>query len=195
MGLICDIGDWVLKETCRMISRWKEHAVPVSVNVSAGQLGDEGFVNRSIKMVEDYDVDPRMIIFEITESMLMQNVQLSRKRLALLRNRGFSISIDDFGTGYSSLSYLSQLPIDELKIDRAFVSGSEYSHAILTTIIALGKALGLKIVAEGVETKQQCDMLSTSGCDLLQGFFLARPMPQEDFENKFLNIQSTVIVS
>jgi diguanylate cyclase (GGDEF)-like protein len=195
MGLICDIGDWVLKETCRMISRWKEHAVPVSVNVSAGQLGDEGFVNRSIKMVEDYDVDPRMIIFEITESMLMQNVQLSRKRLALLRNRGFGISIDDFGTGYSSLSYLSQLPIDELKIDRAFVSGSEYSHAILTTIIALGKALGLKIVAEGVETKQQCDMLSTSGCDLLQGFFLARPMPQEDFENKFLNIQSTVIVS
>ena len=190
MGLICDIGDWVLKETCRMISRWKECAVPVSVNVSVGQLGDEGFVKRSVKIVEEYNVDPEMIIFEITESMLMQDIKISRKRLSLLRDRGFSISIDDFGTGYSSLSYLSQLPINELKIDRSFVSGTEYSHVILDTIIALGRALDLNIVAEGVETRQQCDTLASSGCDLLQGFFLARPMPQDEFENEFLNMLS-----
>lgn len=190
MGLICAIGDWVLKETCRMITSWKDCAVPVSVNVSAGQLGDEGFVKRSINIIEESNVDSEMIVFEITESMLMQDIKLSQKRLSLLRDRGFSISIDDFGTGYSSLSYLSQLPINELKIDRSFVSGPKYSHVILDTIIALGRALDLNVVAEGVETRQQCDTLSSSGCDLLQGFYLARPMPQDEFENKFLNKQS-----
>ncbi|MFT5658879.1 MAG: diguanylate cyclase (GGDEF)-like protein [Gammaproteobacteria bacterium] len=186
MGLICDIGDWVLREACRMIKCWGDTAVPVSVNVSAGQLGDEGFVTRSIGIVEDRGINPEMIIFEITETMLMQDIRLSRKRLSMLRDRGFGISIDDFGTGYSSLAYLSQLPINELKIDRSFVSGPEYSKVILETIIALGRALDLSVVAEGVETKKQCDTLSTSGCDLLQGYYLARPMPLGEFETQFL---------
>lgn len=186
IGLICDIGDWVLTKACSMLLQWNENAVPISVNVSAGQLGDERFVSRSINIVEASGISPNLIIFEVTETMLMHDVNLSRQRLSLLRDRGFGISIDDFGTGYSSLSYLAQLPINELKIDRSFVSGPEFSNAILETIIALGRALDLRVVAEGIETKLQCDTLVNNGCDLLQGFYLARPMPLDEFENKFL---------
>ena len=185
-GLICEIGDWVLEESCRFITKWGESAQPISVNVSASQLSDEGFVRRALTTVERYGVDPRLIEFEITETMLMENLNRSRKRLTLLRERGFNISIDDFGTGYSSLSYLTKLPINSLKIDRSFVSGPENSEIILNTVIALGRALDLKIVAEGVETKEQCEMLTESGCDFIQGYYLAKPMPIEELELRFL---------
>jgi len=189
MGLICDIGDWVLEETCRFLAKWEKNAQPVSVNVSASQLSDEGFVRRALNTVERYGIDPRLIEFEITETMLMENLSRSRKRLTLLRDRGFSISVDDFGTGYSSLSYLTKLPINALKIDRSFVSGPENSEIILNTVIALGRALDLEIVAEGVETRVQCEMLINSGCDFIQGYYLAKPMPVKQFELQYCELK------
>ena len=185
MGMICEIGDWVLEESCRFIAKWGENALPVSVNVSASQLSDEGFVRRALATVEKYGVDPHLIEFEITESMLMENLHRSRKRLTLLRDRGFNVSVDDFGTGYSSLSYLTKLPINALKIDRSFVSGPENSEVVLNTVIALGRALDLKVIAEGVETREQCDMLTQNGCDYIQGYYLARPMPIDQLESQY----------
>ena len=127
----------------------------------------------------------KYLAFEITESILMQNLAESFERLNLLRNEGFKISIDDFGTGYSSLSYLTRLPIDELKIDRSFVSGSQHSSIVLSTIVAMGRALNIHVVAEGVETEAQRKELADCGCDLLQGYLLGRPTPVSDFESRF----------
>ncbi|MDJ0832320.1 MAG: EAL domain-containing protein [Gammaproteobacteria bacterium] len=192
-GLIGDIGQWVLEEACRIIKHWGEQAVPISVNVSGQQLADEGFVEDVIATVKNAAIDPRMIEFEITETMLMQNLEQSHQRLTELREQGFRISIDDFGTGYSSLSYLTQLPIDALKIDRSFVSGSQQSAIVLETIIALGKALGIHVVAEGVETEQQKGALIESGCDVLQGYLLGRPLPLAKFETDFLAQQEQTV--
>ncbi len=190
-GLIGEIGLWVLTETCRIIQRWGDQAIPISVNVSGQQLADESFVNDAIDIVQHYAINPTMIEFEITETMLMQDLDKSFDRLTRLRDKGFRISIDDFGTGYSSLSYLTQLPIDALKIDRSFVSGSEQSSVVLDTIIALGKALGIHVVAEGVETEQQKLALIENGCDLLQGYLLGRPMPVAQFETDCLGFTET----
>ena len=192
-GLIGDIGQWVLEEACRIVNSWGDQAVPISVNVSGQQLADEGFVEDVISIVQGAGVDPRMIEFEITETMLMQNLDQSYERLTQLRKQGFLISIDDFGTGYSSLSYLTQLPIDALKIDRSFVSGDEQSAIVLETIIALGKALGIHVVAEGVETDLQKDALIKCGCDMLQGYLLGRPVPVAQFETDFLSQQQPAL--
>ena len=181
-GLIYEIGDWVLSEACRVLRNWGELAVPISINVSGHQLADEKFVERVIGIVHLYDIRPGLIEFEITETMLMHDLDLSFRQLSILRNKGFSVSIDDFGTGYSSLSYLTRLPIDALKIDRSFVSGEQHSPIVLSTIVALGKALNIHIIAEGVETEQQRDTLVSQGCDMLQGYLLGRPMPVRQFE-------------
>ena len=118
--------------------------------------------------------------------MLIENLDHCFERLNKLRDAGFGISIDDFGTGYSSLAYLTRLPIDELKIDRSFVSGSQHSPVILNTIVAMARALDLLVVAEGVETEEQRRSLAESGCNLLQGYLMAKPMPVDEFESGFL---------
>ncbi|MFT5399154.1 MAG: diguanylate cyclase (GGDEF)-like protein [Gammaproteobacteria bacterium] len=184
-GLILEIGDWVIAEACRILQSWGDHAVTISVNVSGKQLGDVSFVSRIFDTVKKYDIEPRLIELEITETMLIENLDHCIERITELRSAGFKISIDDFGTGYSSLAYLTRLPIDELKIDRSFVSGSQRSPVVLNTIIAMGRALNLRVVAEGVETEEQRDNLIDSGCDLLQGYLLGMPMPVEEFENLF----------
>ena len=184
-GMILEIGDWVIGETCRILKRWADKAVSISVNVSGRQLGDPFFVSRLFAIVRKYNIEPGLIELEITETMLMENLDNCIARLTELRNAGFKISIDDFGTGYSSLAYLTRLPIDELKIDRSFVSGSQHSTVVLNTIIAMGRALGLLVVAEGVETEQQRTELVNSGCDLLQGYLLGKPMPVAEFEKNF----------
>ena len=185
-GMILEIGDWVMAEACRFIKRWGERAVRVSINVSGRQLGDANFVSRVFAIIRRYKVDPRLIELEITETMLIENLDHCFERLNELRGAGFGISIDDFGTGYSSLTYLTRLPIDELKIDRSFVSGSQHSPVILNTIVAMARALDLLVVAEGVETDEQRRSLAESGCDLLQGYLMAKPMPVDEFESGFL---------
>lgn len=192
-GMILEIGDWVIAETCRILKSWGDRAVSISVNVSGRQLGDVDFVSRIFATVRKYNIEPELIELEITETMLMENLDHCIERITELRGAGFKISIDDFGTGYSSLAYLTRLPIDELKIDRSFVSGSQRSTVVLNTIIAMGRALNLRVVAEGVETEEQRDNLINSGCDLLQGYLLGMPMPVKEFENSFLGANNQVL--
>ncbi len=194
-GMILEIGDWVIGETCRILKRWAEHAVSISINVSGMQLGDINFVSRLFAIVRKYNIDPGLIELEITETMLMENLDICIERLTELRDAGFKISIDDFGTGYSSLAYLARLPIDELKIDRSFVSGSLHSAVVLNMIIAMGRALNLLVVAEGVETEQQRTELLDSGCDLLQGYLLGKPMPTNAFEKTFLHSSERALIN
>lgn len=184
-GLILDIGDWVIAEACRILQRWPGREIPVSVNVSGWQLADADFVPRVLDIVKRHRIDPKYLVFEITETILMQNLDDSFERLSRLRGEGFKISIDDFGTGYSSLSYLTRLPIDELKIDRSFVSGSQHSSIVLSTIVAMGRALNIHVVAEGVESEAQRKELADCGCDLLQGYLLGKPTSVTDFEALF----------
>lgn len=184
-GLIRELGDWVIVEACCTLKRWPQREVPISVNVSARQLADDSFAERIMKTVQRHGIRPGLLGFEITESTLMHDLDQSFEQLTVLRDFGFRISIDDFGTGYSSLSYLTRLPIDELKIDRSFVSGAQHSTIVLSTIIALARALELDVVAEGVETETQRDQLRAAGCDQLQGFLLGMPMPVAEFEARF----------
>ena len=185
-GLIFEIGDWVFSESCKILQQWGHNAIPIAVNVSGHQLMDKGFVSRILATVDEFGVSRGLIEFEITESTLMQDLDLCLTHLNQLRDEGFKISIDDFGTGYSSLSHLTRLPIDKLKIDRSFVSGSQRSPIVLSTIIALGKALDIPVVAEGVETEAQRQSLEDNGCDLLQGYLFGKPMPVDMFESEFL---------
>jgi diguanylate cyclase (GGDEF)-like protein len=188
-GSIIAIGDWVLETACQQIKNWEPMygAVPIAVNVSARQLQEETYVERVLSIIKKYDVDPKLVELEITETVLMKEFDESFFALKQLRDHGITISVDDFGTGYCSLSYLSRLPVDTLKIDRSFISGDQPSIAVLEMIVAMAKALGLKTVAEGVETQEQKDWLVREGCDYLQGYLISKPISSEELESRFLH--------
>jgi len=184
-GLIVPIGNWVIDEACRQMREWQLEGHmdwTVAVNLSTVQLTHAGLVEVLGETLERHGLAPRHLVLEVTESTAMRDAEASLAILNQLATLGVGISIDDFGTGYSSLLYLKQLPADELKIDRGFVT--ELSHgnddeAIVSAIIALGKTLGLKIVAEGVETKEQQELLTRLGCNALQGYLLGSPVPAD----------------
>jgi diguanylate cyclase (GGDEF)-like protein/PAS domain S-box-containing protein len=188
-GLIVPIGSWVMKEACEQSARWhaqRERAgletwrSSVSINVSPRQLAQKQFPQQLEDIVRESGVDPDLVWLEITEGTLLRDPERTIETLSRLRQLGMHISIDDFGTGYSSLSYLKQLPVECLKIDRAFVDGldkSTESAAIVKAVIALGDALGLVCIAEGVETQRQRQILGDLGCTLAQGFLFGRPLP------------------
>lgn len=182
-GLIESIGNWVMKEACSQIQRWIEAGSPVlsiAINCSVRQLQSAESLLQGVRVALDVSgLDPQLIELEITESVLAKHPEQILAVLEKIRALGVRISIDDFGTGYSSLSYLKKMPIDKLKIDRSFVSDiheNEHDRAIAETIIALGHTLNLKIVAEGIENKQQLDALASMSCDQGQGFYWKRPM-------------------
>jgi diguanylate cyclase (GGDEF)-like protein len=182
-GLIVPLGLTVLKQACQQLSIWKKvtgDSLTVAVNLSARQLSDPGFVDTVSGVVWGCGADPRHIMLEITESLLVEDSDSAIATLWQLRGLGFRLAVDDFGTGYSSLSRLSDMPIDEMKIDRSFTSriGAESgdSSAIITAAVAMGHALGLTVVAEGVETAAQAAFLAEIHCDELQGYLLARPL-------------------
>ncbi len=177
-GLIEEIGAWVINETCRQARAWTDDdaAMPVSINISPRQVGDTTLLQTIDDAVRRHGIDPSLLTVELTESSLMNELGATLGTLHALRERGISIAIDDFGTGYSSLAYLRSLPIDMVKIDRTFVAGIDRSgddYAIVAAIIRLAQALGKKVVAEGVETEQQLDLLTDLGCDLAQGFLFS----------------------
>ncbi|GAB3188846.1 bifunctional diguanylate cyclase/phosphodiesterase [Hydrogenophaga aquatica] len=193
-GLILPLGEWVLDEACRQWRAWQDTLggpdLRIAVNLSAQQLASSELTGTVAKLLEWHGVPADRLELEITESMLMEDTKTSTTRLRALRDMGVRLSIDDFGTGYSSLSYLRELPLHGLKLDRSFVQGVETdqgSAAICQSIIVLAHNLGLEVVAEGVETPAQQAFLQKHGCDLLQGYLLARPMPPaqlaEDVEN------------
>jgi diguanylate cyclase (GGDEF)-like protein len=186
-GLIVSIGEWVLHEACRQTRAWLDAGLNpgvVSVNLSVRQFRQEGLVRTVSRILEETRLEPAQIEMELTESMVMQNVDAAIAILQGLKQLGVTLSLDDFGTGYSSLSYLKDLPIDTLKIDRSFVrdigSGAEADDGVLAqAIISLGHALHLKVIAEGVETDAQLRFLRRHGCDEVQGFFYGEPVAPE----------------
>ena len=194
-GLIVPIGEWVLRTACRQIRDWREAGlpvVPVAVNLSAQQFLQSDLPVLVSDNLAAVCLEPWLIELELTESMLMRNVDRTVDMLARLREMGVGLSIDDFGTGYSSLSYLKQFDVNALKIDKSFVSDIHRADAdgkIAIAVIGLAHALGLKVVAEGVETDEQRVFLLEHGCDIFQGYFFSRPIPAADFARKLAELR------
>ena len=180
--LIIPIGAWVIDRACRQMAQWRDDGlgnVQVSINLSAVQLRDEGLVEALRNSLEQHRIPHGMLELEITESTLMHSVESYLPKLVAIRALGVKLSIDDFGTGYSSLNYLNRFPLDRLKIDRSFIHDmldDPTDLAITRAIIGLGHTLGLRVVAEGVETQQEVNILRGAGCDELQGYFFAKPL-------------------
>ena len=192
-GLITRIGEWVIRESCRQLCAWRERGLPmvrIAINLSPLQLSQPDLPDIASRIIAEAGLSPGHIMFEITESMAMQDVLRTMAVLGDFRDRGFEFAIDDFGTGYSSLAYLQKFRVRQLKIDRCFVSaledGAAESRAIITAIIALAHTLDIEVVAEGVETPRQLDQLREMDCDQIQGFLLSRPMSAQVFEQTCL---------
>jgi diguanylate cyclase (GGDEF)-like protein/PAS domain S-box-containing protein len=185
-GLIVPVGDWVLAEAARQAAAWRAAGLPpisIAVNMASPSFAQPDFVSKVATALTQAKLEPGAIEIELTESVLMQDLEAARETLHALKSHGVSLSIDDFGTGYSSLAYLKRFPIDTLKIDRSFVRDvirNAEDASITGAIIALGKSLGLAVVAEGVETEAQASFLRERGCTLMQGYFFSRPVRAED---------------
>ena len=179
-GLIINVGEWLLKEACRLAETTGKS---VSVNVSPVQFKDKGFPKKVERAIDECGIEGGYITLEITESTIMDDVEFAKKSLRRLKKLGVKVAIDDFGTGYSSLAYLKLLPVDFLKIDVSFVRDIDRDpddRAIVNAIIQLAKNLGLRTVAEGIENEKHLEILKSMGCDIGQGYHLARPVPEEE---------------
>jgi len=184
-GLIIEIGEWVLRTACQQAKRWSDIGIDLSiaVNLSAIQIQQDGFADLVLDIVKETEIYPRQLELEVTETILMNNVDIASKVLSRLHSRGISISIDDFGTGYSSLSYLKQLPISALKIDRIFIKDlltDNYDKNIVNSVISMAHGMELKVIAEGVETQEQLELLKEMSCDEMQGFLLSKPVDADN---------------
>jgi len=185
-GMIIDLGKWVLVEACRTLKNWQNtvahaHDLTMSVNVSIRQFNKPGLVEHVMEVLRQNELNPACLKLEVTESVIMHDATRTITELNRLRALGVQISIDDFGTGYSSLSYLRRMPIDHLKIDRSFISGFEdpkENDQIVKSIISLARSLGLSVIAEGVENREQLDRLRALNCGKAQGFMFSRPVDE-----------------
>lgn len=192
-GLIIPIGKWVIMNACQQLAIWQKSGAPpvnVSINLSARQFEDKMLFPVIKAIVERSGVDPRFLTLELTESLLLDDLERKIEVMEQLKGLGLKLSIDDFGTGYSSLSYLRQLPVDELKIDRAFIINTpdkEDSCAIASSVIFLANKLGLITVAEGVENRKQLEFLMSEGCQRIQGFYFSKPLQASDLTRLLLN--------
>lgn len=189
-GLILPIGQWVLETACAQIKTWQQHPatqqLELSVNVSTTQFYQAEFVSQVQNMVHKYAIDPSLLKLEVTESLLLNDFENTIATMNDLKAFGIRFSLDDFGTGYSSLQYLKRLPLDQLKIDQSFIKdlvSDLHDRSIVRTIIAMAKNLGLSVIAEGVETEAQWQLLLVKGCSNFQGYLFGRPVPHEQFES------------
>lgn len=190
-GVIHSIGMWVFEQAFRMIYSWSsqygvDNIPPLSVNVSVKQFQSESFLEHIQALLKKYPIEPRLINFELTESLLVQSEVNAIDKLKVLSELGFPLAIDDFGTGYSCLSYLNQLPINKIKIDKSFtlnVADDKRQATVVETIIAMGKNLNMSVIAEGVETKLQLDFLLAHGCFEFQGYYFSRPIDEKDYQS------------
>jgi diguanylate cyclase (GGDEF)-like protein/PAS domain S-box-containing protein len=186
-GLILPIGEWILRTACAQARQWRDSGHPdlsLTVNLSGRQFREADLAGTVRRLVLEAGIDPRRLELELTESILMRNVEETLGALRALREMGLRISIDDFGTGYSSLSYLTRFPIDTLKIDRSFVrdlATDAGAGAITSAIITMAAGLHLTVIAEGVETPEQLQALRARGCGLAQGYLFSKPVPEEEF--------------
>lgn len=181
VGLILELGEWVIQEAIEFAKRWP--TLSVAINLSPAQLRDDDFATRLLRRVEKAELKPSQLELEVTETTLFESTSYALGALSALRAAGLRVALDDFGTGYSSLRHLHSVAVDRVKIDQSFVAGlgrSIESGAIISAVIQLGHSMGLPITAEGVETTVQRDFLVEAGCDELQGYLFARPMPEND---------------
>ena len=188
-ALIIPIGQWVLEKACQQLSAWASQPLycdlSIAVNVSARQFRQPHFVQQVREALSHSGALAQRLKLELTESIVIENVEETIAKMSELRALGVSFSMDDFGTGYSSLQYLRRLPLDQLKIERSFVrdiTQNSNDAAIVKTIIAMGRALGLEVIAEGVETVEQKDFLMAQGCEMYQGYLFARPLAMDALE-------------
>lgn len=194
-GLITPLGQWVLEAACRQLCIWQEEgrpSLPIAINLSPQQFRQADLAEYMLHLISGYGLSPRLFILEITETVAMENAEKNVLILQKLQDMGFEVAIDDFGTGYSSLSYLRQFQAQQLKIDMTFIRGLEQDagegKAIVAAIIALGHALNMQVVAEGVETPAQFALLKEMGCDQVQGYLFGRPVGAEEFARHFEEI-------
>ena len=190
-GLIVPIGRWVIEQACELLKRWQsdpeKRELKLAINISARQFQQADFAEHLSDCLKSAGVNPGRLELELTESVVFGDRDLARTRMRAIRNLGVRLAMDDFGTGFSSLSYLQHLPFDQLKIDQSFIASmaqSDSNLAIVRAILALGQALELDIIAEGVETCQQLDLLLTEGCDSFQGYLFDRPQPIDQWQPK-----------
>jgi EAL domain-containing protein (putative c-di-GMP-specific phosphodiesterase class I) len=198
IGLIPEVDRAMVALVFAQLSRWQRDGrrLHVAINVSTMSLASEGFAGHVLEQLRDHRLDASEILFEITETALMEIGGGARHGIEALRDAGFEFAIDDFGTGYSSLRYLQELPLREVKIDRSFVSGvgaradaePGRDEQLVAGILGLARSFGLRSVAEGVETRAQFDWLRRAGCDQAQGFFLSHPLAADAFEKRYLAI-------
>jgi len=187
-GLICEVGRWVLTNACRQMGQWRARGVPVphvAVNLSAVSFEDPCLIDRVQTLLRQHALAPSDLVLEMTESVMLSPLPMVLSNLESIKAAGISLSLDDFGTGYSSLSHLHRLPIDELKLDMSFVHDLERSQSALNltqSILRIGESLGKRVVAEGVETQAQSDLLAKLGCKVLQGFLFSKPLPAAALE-------------
>jgi EAL domain-containing protein (putative c-di-GMP-specific phosphodiesterase class I)/FixJ family two-component response regulator len=191
-GLIVPIGKWVLKRVCQQIKSWRDTGIRsliVAVNLSVIEFNQPNFIKKILNFIETNDLEPDCLELELTESMIMQDINSAIATMSKLQSLGVKIAIDDFGTGYSSLIYLKNLPINTLKIDRYFihnVANDFQKSAITRALIQMAHNLNLDVVAEGVETEVELDFLRQYNCNSMQGFLFSRPLPAAEFENFLL---------
>ena len=190
-GKIHNIGMWVFHRAFSLIHRWSSQMgtqsfPPLAVNISPKQFQKQDFVKDIEKLLQEFPINPNLLEFELTESLLLENQESALDKLNALRDLGFSLSIDDFGTGYSCLSYVSKLPINKLKIDQSFthqITQGKRQATIVETIIAMARNLGMGVIAEGVETEEQLEFLIKQDCHQFQGYYFSRPLPEADYQH------------
>lgn len=190
VGLIVPMGEWILRTACLQHLEWMKSGVRISINISARQFKENNLVELITKILKETGLDGEYITLELTETLIMQDIEHSARIINALKRLGVAISIDDFGTGYSSLNYLRKFPIDILKIDRSFITDVVHNKddaAIVRAIIAMAHSLKLKVVAEGVEAVEQYKYLKENGCDEIQGYLISKPLPAAEIV-KFLNV-------
>jgi EAL domain-containing protein (putative c-di-GMP-specific phosphodiesterase class I) len=198
-GVIVRLGRWVLEEACRQARVWQEsgHDLRVAVNLSALQFGDPDLVEDLARLLRTHALEPRRLVLEVTESVFVDNADEAVATMDAIRQLGVSLALDDFGQGYSSLSYLKRLPLQTVKIDRAFVDGlgaSAADRAIVRAVVSLADELGMSVVAEGVETEAQLDHVRRLGCTSVQGYLFSPPVPPEVLERMLADVIPVTVV-
>ncbi len=198
LGLITAIGDWTLEAACRQLRTWREQAITpprIAINISAAQLRQADMYTQVRSALKRHNLPGSDLELEITENLLVQDMESAVTVLEQIRSLGVKVSMDDYGTGYSSLAYMKELPVDTLKIDRCFIENLETEsadRAIVNSTIVLARHLGMKVLAEGVETEAQLQTLQAFSCDEIQGYYFSEPLPEREFRSLLVEDQALV---